>query len=120
MAAHDVQAFRGVIVRLLTRKFAEALATSPAGYTARLVDTAMTCCAQSGFDRQGTVIEFAESMVKNDLHPLTPPQIMAKAQTTLREFQSRALSQSLRALEASRRAAIGSPSAPAASAPAQE
>lgn len=101
LAEHDVQEFRALVIYMVEHKYLEALAGSPVAYLERLVDAALVICMENGFDRQGSIIEFAEALVKDDVHPMSDPDIDTKVQRVMREFRSREVYIELQALAAS-------------------
>ena len=101
LVEHDVQEFRALVIDMVERKYPEALAGSPVAYLERFVDVALVICMENGFDRQGSIIEFAEALVKDDVHPMSDSDIETKVQRVLCEFRSRAVYIELQALAAS-------------------
>jgi hypothetical protein len=95
---------RGVVV-VIRHKRADALAGVPDAYVDNLVALALSTCASHGFDEHGHVIEFADALVKDDAHPLSPTALDAKAVRVLREFRARSVFTRLRDIAAATAAA---------------
>lgn len=101
LAEHDVREFRARVIDMVDHKHSEALAGSPVAYLEGFVDVALVICMKNGFDRQGSIIEFAEALVKDDVHPMSDSDIETKVQQVLCEFRSREVYLELQALAAS-------------------
>lgn len=117
-----LQDFLEVANDMLRRKHHGALHAAPAGYAERLLTASIDACQANGFDETGSVIEFAEALIKNDQHPMEDGRIEAKCRTVLCEFRSRAVFMRWQALEASTSVPIDEPDEPVESAaePAEE
>lgn len=101
LADHDLQEFQETISDLLQRKFPELLGGLPGEYLDRLVSAALATCIASGFDHQGSIVEFAESLVMNSSHPMTAAVMAAQCQSVLSDFRAQVVFLKLQALAAS-------------------
>ena len=101
MAEHDVQEFRALLIDLLISKYPGRLGHLPSDYLERLGAVALAACAEIGVEQQGSIIEFAEALVKDDSHPMGDAALQARAQTVSLEFKSSQAFLKIQALRAS-------------------
>lgn len=86
------------IVGLLQRKYPRETQGLALGYLEDLSRLSIDFCLKHGFDRMGTIVEFAEALIRNDVHPLDSAKLAHKAQIVLSELRSRQLFMTLQSL----------------------
>lgn len=67
-----------------------------------LLDFSTRTCAEHGLGRQGAIIDFAQSMLKDDPHPMTGDRMTQKAEAILRDMRTGAMFERLQAAHAHR------------------
>jgi hypothetical protein len=85
------ETFTGQVVELLWREWSPQCPGLHKDDLRTLVDFSLRICGEHGFLQQGTVSDFARSMVKDDNHPMDTDQMALKAQSILRELRARSL-----------------------------
>jgi hypothetical protein len=91
LAGARSEMFTGQVVELLWREWSQQCPGLRKDDLRTLVDFSSRICGEHGFLQQGTVIDFAQSMVKDDNHPMNTDRMAVKAQSILRELRARSL-----------------------------
>ena len=100
IAEIDLRGFREMLAGILGRKYPDAVRGLPKTYLDQLITVAAATCRKNGYDRQGTVIDFAESLLRDDPHPMKSEDLARKAERVLRELRSSEIFHKLQAAKA--------------------
>ncbi|HEX9227541.1 MAG TPA: hypothetical protein VF885_12935 [Arthrobacter sp.] len=100
LAGARSEAFVVQVVELLWREWSQQCPGLRKEDLRMLVDVSMRICGEHGFLQQGTVIDFARSMVKDNDHPMNPDQMTVKAQSILAELRARSLYERIQSVTA--------------------
>ena len=101
IAEIDLRGFRDMLAGILGRKYPDAIRGLSQPYLDQLIAAAVSTCRKNGYDRQGEVIEFAESLLRDDPHPMKAEDLASKAERVLRELRSSEIFRKLQAAKAS-------------------
>jgi hypothetical protein len=100
LGAGRLEALRRQVTASLRLRHRDLVAALPASYLDELVTASFTACREHGHNQAFTLAEFAESMLKDDRHPLAPTEMHRKLETILRDLDARARFTRLQAVKA--------------------
>ncbi len=99
-------AFQAIALRLLKERHADLAQGLSDAYLGILIGTATDACRSLGREGTGDALDFAESLLTDDAHPLSRDAIAAKAERLGRDLRARELYLHLQSLQASQRGEI--------------
>ena len=95
-----VKSFEDQLAAALRRGHASAAGDLPDGYVEAVVAASSAACRARGHAGQATLADFADSMLKDDPHPMSAERMNEKVEQLLRDLDASARFARLEALRA--------------------